>query len=139
MCILLKAYIYFCTGGPIYNFPFFSIICFDIFFSFFCPIWSWKMIQNCGLISDHSRCHSLMFDYVWVEPGVLFCRRGRGSETAYTFHLMTTFHNTLGEGSHFLFYFKIFYSFYILIMIYFLISIIALNFIHSSFSFFTLS
>ena len=50
---------------------------------------------------------------------------------AYTFHLMTTFHNTLGEGFHFLFYFKIFYSFYIFMMICFLISIIALNLNHS--------
>ena len=100
-------FIYFSTGGPMYIFPYFDYMFWYIFpiFSFFCPIWSWKMIQNCGLIFDHSRCHGLMFDYVWVEPGVHFCRCGRGSETAYTFHLMTTFHNTLGEDFYFSFYF----------------------------------
>ena len=146
-CLLIFVYFY-CKHtfiflqGVLCIFFHISIICFDIFFPFshFSALFGlekwFKIVDSYLIIQDVMVWCLIMYEWSRVY---IFCRCGRGSETAYTFHLMTTFHNTLGEGFHFLFYFKIFYSFYIFIMICFLISIIALNFNHSFSSSFTLS
>ena len=112
-----------------YIFPYFDYMFWYIFpiFSFFCPIWSWKMIQNCGLIFDHSRCHGLMFDYVWVEPGVHFLSLWKRLRNGVHFPPDDHFFLRLGvKVFMFLFLFQVFHSFYNLIMICSLIPLLQL-------------